>query len=186
MNVQKNINPVDKNSREYLTKQVAGGRYALLLILIFTVVNLAMVLLDTGRYFLFSASVPYYLTMLGMGMDNGFVDAAWNRIDTYTITALAISAVILALYLVCWLLSKKRAGWLTAALVLFCLDTAALLVFAWLLYDSMLTILLDLLLHVWAIWQIAYAVRCSGKLKKLPPEGTPETPTYYGTTPDIE
>lgn len=57
--MQKNVNPVDKNSPEYLLKQIAGGRYSLLLILIFTVVNLVLLLVDSDRYFLFSASVPY-------------------------------------------------------------------------------------------------------------------------------
>lgn len=181
-----NINPENKNSREYLSKQIAGGRYALLLILIFTLVNLLMVLLDTDRYFLFSASVPYYLTLLGIGMDNGFADAVWSRIDTFTITALVISAVILALYLLCWLMSKKRAGWLTAALVLFSLDTIALVALSYLLYGDILTNILDLLLHAWAIWQLAQAVRANGKLKKLPQAGPAAPPRYYGSTPDIE
>ena len=51
-------NVVDKTSPEYLVKQVAGSRSSLLMVLIFTVVNLAMLLLDSGSYFLFSASVP--------------------------------------------------------------------------------------------------------------------------------
>lgn len=52
----KNYTPVDKNSREYLLRQVANGRYSLLLIVILTVVNLIMTILDTNTYFLFSAS----------------------------------------------------------------------------------------------------------------------------------
>lgn len=70
----KNNTPVDKNSREYLLRQVANGRYSLLLIVILTVVNLIMTILDTNTYFLFSASVPYYLVFVGMGIENGFVD----------------------------------------------------------------------------------------------------------------
>ena len=67
----KNNTPVDKNSREYLLRQVANGRYSLLLIVILTVVNLIMTILDTNTYFLFSASVPYYLVFVGMGIENG-------------------------------------------------------------------------------------------------------------------
>ena len=115
----KNNTPVDKNSREYLLRQVANGRYSLLLIVILTVVNLIMTILDTNTYFLFSASVPYYLVFVGMGIENGFVDGAWNVKGTLTYTGLVIALVIVAVYLLCWLLSKKRAGWLTAALVLF-------------------------------------------------------------------
>ena len=167
--MQKNINPVDKNSPEYLLKQVAGGRYSLLLILIFTVVNLVLLLVDANRYFLFSASVPYYFTAFGIGMDS----AVSGGIGTYTITALVISLMILGVYLACWLLSKKHIGWLTAALVLFCVDTAGLLVFSYLFETSNL---LDILLHAWAIYELAYAIRCAGKLKTLTPQ--PERPAY--------
>ena len=147
----RNNTPVDKNSREYLLRQVANGRYSLLLIVILTVVNLVMTILDTNTYFLFSASVPYYLVFVGMGIENGFVDGAWNVKGTLTYTGLVIALVIVAVYLLCWLLSKKRAGWLTAALVLFFVDTVALVVITFALYDSPMGKLVDFLLHIWAI-----------------------------------
>lgn len=141
----RNNTPVDKNSREYLLRQVANGRYSLLLIVILTVVNLIMTILDTNTYFLFSASVPYYLVFVGMGIENGFVDGAWNVKGTLTYTGLVIALVIVAVYLLCWLLSKKRAGWLTAALVLFIIDTVALVVITFALYDR----------APWASWWIS-------------------------------
>ena len=91
----KNNTQVDKNSREYLLRQVANGRYSLLLIVILTVVNLIMTILDTNTYFLFSASVPYYLVFVGMGIENGFVDGAWNVKGTLTYTGLVIALVYL-------------------------------------------------------------------------------------------
>ena len=60
-----------------------------------------------NTYFLFSASVPYYLVFVGMGIENGFVDGAWNVKGTLTYTGLVIALVIVAVYLLCWLLSKK-------------------------------------------------------------------------------
>lgn len=53
----RNNTPVDKNSREYLLRQVANGRYSLLLIVILTVVNLVMTILDTNTYF--CSPLPY-------------------------------------------------------------------------------------------------------------------------------
>ena len=91
----RNNTPVDKNSREYLLRQVANGRYSLLLIVILTVVNLIMTILDTNTYFLFSASVPYYLVFVGMGIEHGFVDGAWNVKGTLTYTGLVIALVYL-------------------------------------------------------------------------------------------
>lgn len=174
--MQKNVNPVDKNSPEYLLKQIAGGRYSLLLILIFTVVNLVLLLVDSDRYFLFSASVPYYFTAFGIGMDS----ALSGGIGTFTITALVISLLILAVYLLCWILSKKRTGWLTAALVLFCVDTVGLLFLSYIFETSNL---LDFLLHAWAIYSLANGVYCAGKLKKL--SAASASPAYY-SGPEIQ
>lgn len=173
--MQKNINPADKNSPEYLSKQIAGGRYSLLLILIFTVVNLIMLLMDANRYFLFSASVPYYFTLFGLGMDS----ILSGGIGTYTITSLVISALILGVYLACWLFSKKKPQWLGAALVLFCIDTAGLLLFTFSLLDSPLVNLTDILLHAWAIYELFQGVRCAGKLKRLSEE---PGAAYYSTS----
>ena len=173
--MQKNVNPVDKNSPEYLLKQIAGGRYSLLLILIFTVVNLVLLLVDSDRYFLFSASVPYYFTAFGIGMDS----ALSGGIGTFTITALVISLLILAVYLLCWILSKKRTGWLTAALVLFCVDTVGLLFLSYIFETSNL---LDFLLHAWAICSLANGVYCAGKLKRSAPRSDAAP---YCTGPEI-
>ena len=178
----RNNTPVDKNSREYLLRQVANGRYSLILIVILTVVNLVMAILDTNTYFLFSASVPYYLVFLGMAIENGFVDGAWNVKGSLTYTGLVIAVVIVAVYLLCWLMSKKRSGWLTAALVLFIIDTVALVGIAFALYESPTTKLVDFLLHIWAIVELVQAVRGSKKLLELPPT---EEPREVYTGPEL-
>lgn len=171
--MQKNVNPVDKNAPEYLTKQVAGGRYSLLLILIFTTINLVFLLLDANRYFLFSASIPYFMTALGMGMDYNLGGT------TYKYTALAISVVILVAYLACWLMGKKHAGWLIAALILFIVDTLGLVFFSFTLLENPWGSILDYLFHGWAIVELIQAVRCAGKLKKLATQA-PTQPVYTG------
>lgn len=169
--MQKNVNPVDKNSPEYLAKQVAGGRYSLLLILIFTTVNLVLLLVDAGRYFLFSASIPYFLTQFGIILDSSVGGT------TYTYTAIAISAVILVAYLVCWFLGKDRMGWLVAALVLFCVDTVGLIFFSFTLLENPMSSIVDFLFHGWALVELIQAVRCGKKLKaqaSTPYTGNPE------------
>jgi hypothetical protein len=159
-------NTVDKTSPEFLQKQAAGARSSLLVVLIFTVVNLAMLLLDAGTYFLFSASVPYYLTAFGMGMDIGI---GAEGIGTFTVVGLGISAVVLVLYLLSWLLSKKRSGWLVAALVLFILDTLALVVLC-LAFDALAESVMDFVFHGWVIIQLIQGVSAGKKLKNLPAE----------------
>jgi len=171
--MQKNVNPVDKNSPEYLAKQVSGGRYSLLLILVFTVVNLVFLLLDADRYFLFSASIPYFMTAFGMGLDGALGGT------TYTNTALVISAVILVVYLVCWFQGKNRTGWLIAALVLFSIDTLGLIYVSFVMLEDPASCIVDFLFHGWAIFELIQAVCCAGKLKKLASRMPPQ-PVYPG------
>ena len=165
-----NKTAIDKNSPEFLQKQVAGARSSLLLVIVFTVVNLAMLLLDSGTYFLFSASVPYYMTAFGMGMDLGMGEAG---IGTFTLIALGISAVVLVLYLVCWLLSKKRPGWIVVAFVAFILDTLALLGLC-LMMDMLVDSIMDLVFHAWVVVSLMQGIIANGKLKKLPAEESQE------------
>ena len=175
---------VDKNSPEYLAKQVASGRYSLLLVVIFTTVNLLFLLLNVDRYFLFSASVPFYMTLICKSIDNGF-SGSLDATGTFTIIALVISVVILGLYLLCWIMSKKRSGWLTAALVLFVLDTVALLAVTVLLLGSVAENLMDYLFHAWAIFSLVQAISANGKLKKLQAEAMITPEGYHGTTPEL-
>lgn len=178
-------NSVDKNSMAYLEGKMASGRHSLLLILLFTVVNLVMVVLDSGTYFLFSASVPYYLTIYAKGLDNGFVDGPWSENGPYTVVALIFSGVILLLFLLCWLLSKKRAGWLVPALVLFVLDTLALAWCTFNIVNDPAGNIVDFVFHFWAIWELLQAIRCGSKRKKLLSEESPEAPAC-GNLPEIE
>ncbi len=155
---------VDKNSREYLTRKVSGARGTLLMVVIFTVVNLVLLLLQADTYFLFSASVPYYFTALGMGMDMGM---GADGIGTFTITALVISAIILVLYFLCWLLAKKRPGWYIVAIVLFVIDTAAFLYMASQL-DLLTSSIIDVVFHGWVLIELIQAVSANKKLQSMP------------------
>ena len=88
----------------------------------------------------------------------------------------------MVVYLLCWLLSKKRAGWLTVALVLFIIDTVALVVITFALYESPVGKLVDFLLHIWVIVELIQAVRGSKKLQELPPT---EEPREVYTGPEL-
>ena len=170
---------MDKNSRGYLEKSFNSSRSTLIGVLLFTVINLVLLVAQSERYFLFSASVPYYLTVLGMVMDS------WGG-SGYMITALVISAVILVVYLVAWLLSKKRRGWLTAAAVLFTIDTVALVWFSIALLENPLVNIMDLVFHVLVLWQLFQGVRAGKKLREMPDDIPMTGARYSGTTPDLD
>jgi len=135
-------------------RDIRAARYALLLILVFSVLNLVLLIVDRSRFFLFSLAVPYYLTLLALGIDNGFTPLRWSEIGSFTQNALVISGMILAVYLLLLLLSRKRPGFLLGALVLFVLDTGALVGLTLLLVSHPWAKLMDLFLHVWAITEL--------------------------------
>lgn len=170
---------VDRNSPEYQQSLYRSGRAVLIGVVILTVVNLGLLLFSSDTYLLCSVSVPYFLTVLGQIMDE-------TRFTTsYTVTALVISVVVLALYVLCWALSKKHPGWLTAGLVLFCVDTVALVIFAFTLTGSTFSFFTDFAFHVLLIVELAMAVRANKKLKAMQ-ASSPVTPEgYRGTTPDL-
>ena len=178
MNRTKQTDASGKNSPAYLQKQINGARQSLLMILIFTLINLVMLVLDSGRYFLFSASVPYYLTAFCMGMDYGM---GGSYFGTFTVVALIVSAVVLAVYLVCWLLSKKKPGWLILALVLFVLDTLVLVLVS-LGFDMLADNILDFIFHAWVIVEMIQAAVSNKKLKALNAQNL-QNPAEFGQPP---
>lgn len=183
--------PIDKNSRQYLSGQVRTGRSAILAILVLTILNIAFLLLNYDRYFLFSASIPYYLTTVCLLVDNGWLDGPIDvtnlQIGKLAVIAIVISIVILAVYLVCWLLSKKKSTGLIIALVFFCIDTVVLIPATLLLLENPTSNILDFVLHAFAIWQLAVGVSAAEKLKKLPAaqETVPAEPERPTASPEF-
>ena len=92
-----------------------NARLSLLLIVLFSVVNVfSMTFGDT--YFLFSAFLPQILVMVGLELTYEAGD------NLYMIVAMVMAVISIVPYLLCWIFSKKRVGWMIAALVFFILD----------------------------------------------------------------
>ena len=137
-------------------------------------INVVLLVTNSDTYFLFSAYVPYLIADLGMlfcGMypseyyDVIFADMEILGKDVFAVI-LGIVAVILVLYLLCWIFSKKRAGWMTVALVFFCIDTGVML----LLNGIDLDMIVDILFHGWVIFSLAGGISAHKKLVNLPEE----------------
>lgn len=157
-----------------LTNKYNSSRNNLLLVVAFTVINLVLLLTGSTTYFLFSASIPYYLPFFGM-MYTGKLPAEYYEgladfqpYPTTVLTVLTVMAVIfIAVYLLCWLLSKKHGfGWLVAALVAFIADT----IFMFVVVGFSTDMILDVVFHVWVIVSLFTGISAAVKLKKLPPE----------------
>lgn len=162
--------------RGQLENRYASARANLLLVVVFTAINLVLLISQSDTYFLFSAFIPYILTSFGVIlcgmypaefyleelMDVEFLD------KSFFVVMLVISLIILGLYLLSWFLSKKRGGWLIFALVFFSLDTLGMFLLGGFSMDS----IVDVLFHAWVIFSLCSGVIAHSKLKKLPPEET--------------
>ena len=144
-------------------RQIAENKYKvargnLLLMIVFTVLNIALLFTGSDMMMLFSATVPYYVAILG-----------WASGDqAFLIVNLVIAAICLMVYLLCWLFSKKHYGWMIAALVLFVLDTLALVGVYLLIGDF--SGIMDLLIHIWVLYYLFVGVKFGRQLKTLPEE----------------
>ena len=160
--------------RQALETKYSNARHNILVILAFTVINVILLVSNSNTYFLFSAYVPYLFAdaaMLLCGMyPSEYYDAEFTGMEFFGkevfAVFMAIVAVILIVYLLCWIFSKKKAGWMIAALAFFCIDTGIML----LLYGIDMEMLVDIIFHGWVIFSLAGGVSAHNKLKKLPEE----------------
>ena len=163
-------NALIKQERVRLAGKYKTSRYNLLLVIIFTVINLVLLVTQSNRYFLFSATVPYFIADIGMTFGGMYPDEFYFETgisplfdSTGFFFFLSIAIVILIFYFICFILSKEhKVGWIIAALVMFSIDTAALL----LLYG--LEGIIDIAFHGWVIFDLASGIKAYNDLKKLP------------------
>lgn len=142
------------------------SRANLLLVIICTVVNLFTVTFS-NTYFLFSATIPmlFPYTMAALVEDPEFMAEVGITAEASTpliITGLVIGLILVLPYLLCWIFSKKRVGWMIASLVFFSIDCLFLL----LTFDT--SIIIDLLIHAWVMFYLVTGVINGKKLKGMP------------------
>ena len=166
-------NNSELTERERLERKYNGARTNLLFALGFTLVNIVLLFTDSTSYFLFSLYVPYYIALFGCilsgKMPAEFYVDEWADLSfldgSFFAIAMGVVAVILILYVLCWIFSKKnRVGWLICAFVFVILDTIATVALLGIAADS----IIDIAFHVWLLVSIIGGVSAHYKLKKIP------------------
>jgi hypothetical protein len=145
------------------TRQLAESKYKaargnLLLMLVFTLLNIVLLFTGSDVMLLFSATIPYYAVIFGILSENA----------VFLMFTVVVAAIALIFYLLCWIFSKKRYGWMVAALVLFLMDTLAM-VGMFLLAEEP-SGFLDLVFHAWVLYYLFIGVTNGRKLKEMPEE----------------
>ena len=175
----KNQQEQQMSERQMLESKFANSRHNLLVVLIFTVINIVLLVTNSNSYFLFSAYIPYMLVDLGMylcgkypaeyyGEEYAFAEFLHG---SFLAIMISVAAIILFFYLLSWIFTKKGSkGWMVFALVFFSLDTAAMLLLNGISSDM----IIDVVFHGWVVYSLATGISAANKLKKLPEEPMPE------------
>ncbi|MBO5066023.1 MAG: hypothetical protein J6D06_07925 [Clostridia bacterium] len=148
--------------------------YNILLVVVFSAINIVMLATNSGSYFLFSAIIPYFIVDYGMFWSGmypaeeyvGIAETDLMDSSFFAITIVVAVVMILA-YLVCWLFARKmKVGALIAALVFFIIDTVGMFY----LYDITSDFVLDIVFHGWVIVSLIIGIVTYFKVKKAQPE----------------
>lgn len=169
-----NAEPVVMTERQKLERRYKSSLSSLLLITVFSGVNLVLLLTNSDRYFLFSAYIPYLLGDYAMFFGGKYPEEYYADIPDMEFFGTEIFAVFVAVavlfvlfYLVCYLFArKKKAIWLIFALALFAVDTIIMFV----VVGFSTSMIMDIIFHAWAIGSLALGIYAYVKLKKLPDE----------------
>lgn len=164
----------------------------ILIVVVFSLINVILLVVGSESYFLFSAFIPYFIADYGMFFCGMYPEEYYYDMqgmvfaDKSTLVfCLVIVAVILLVYFLCWLFAKKKkVAWLTVALILFVIDTVAMLVIAGVSVDM----IIDIVFHAWVIISLISGIVNYNKLKKLPeePESVIEVVDQYENTQNHE
>jgi len=163
-------------ARAYTEAQYTKSCHNILSVIIFTAINIFLLVTNSNVYFLFSAAIPRMLVDFGMFFC-GLYPADYYGGDKslyefwgigFFILTLVGALLILGFYLLCWFLAqkKKKGGWLIVAAVLFVID--CILFFYW--YGFASDMIIDLVFRAWVLISLILGICAYIDLKKMPTE----------------
>lgn len=157
------------NETMLLQKKYDQARGNLMLMIVFTVINIALLISGAGVMFLFSATMPYWFSAF----------AFYFGLTEYYVYA----GIIIFLYLLCWFFSKKHVAWLIGALVMFAVDIV------YLIYVTIdmgeVSSIIDVLIHIWVTYYLITGTYYGLRLKKLAKSTQPDSAFVDSLTSDI-
>lgn len=156
--------------RHTLETRYDKARAGLLLLTVFTLLNMSLVLLGQDLFFLFSASLPYQAVYLGMYRIGKLPDevygAALKEMEfsapSFLIAQTVAAVVLTALFFLCWIRSARRSAYqLTLATLLLAADTVYLIKTAPLGAQTVIDLMMHALILFYLLSGIVAAMRLS-------------------------
>lgn len=156
------------DNKEYIkvSKEIKNYKIArtnIMVFIIFTIVNMFMLFADV--YFLFSIYSSTSFFVAGV---------VWKEVygNSFLVLGFAIGLLILAVFFVFWLLSKKHRWSMIVLLILFSLDSVLLIVDCIsAMKEGAFSLLVDIVFHALMMYYLVLGVKSSGELQKHFPQG---------------
>ena len=154
-------------ARKELLVRLVGGNLTVLISVLLTVVNIVIAVAASRTPILYNLTMPYYAVTWGKALDNNFAADGWPVNGQYTWIGIAVAAVLLAVYVLMVLMSRRHPGWSIAMLVLFCLDTLSLFFVGAFLLNNPQSIVVDACIHFWIIFILSRQIWAAVNLRRL-------------------
>ena len=164
---------------EILTARYTNARRNILILIIFTVLNIFLALTGSSVYLLFSAYIPYTLVETGLFVCGMYPEEIYEEIHSapyHTIEfpsigilyiLVIVAAFVLLWYFISWKATRKASfGWMLFTLIYFALDTVVMLLVRGISFGD----IFDLLFHGWVLYSLTAGILALHKLRNLPEE----------------
>ena len=142
-----------RNTLEAHKKRYQAARADLLIMIVLTVANIVLLFVGSDTMMLFSAMIPYISVINGYFYNGGII---------YYV----IAAVVIALYILCWFMSKKKYPWLIVATVLFALDSVYLVELC-VVSGDFASSTIDFIIHALVLYYLIAGIITGKKLKEI-------------------
>jgi hypothetical protein len=147
--------------KEILPRPIVYGRMVLLLMIVFTFLNIILYYMNSKISFPYSAFTPYFAVIFG-----DYLSATTGSL-IFIIVFYIVALLFFAIYIFGWFASRKKFGWFIVVSIIYTLDTA-FMTYA-LIGTSGMELFINLALHAFIIYAFVnaalYPIREKNRLK---------------------
>lgn len=142
-----------------LQRRIQAARGNLILVIIFTIANIMSYWFQFGFMMPFSAFIPFTI------FDFSYYFSVELNDPNLFIGGIILASGVILLYIMGYVLSKKKPEWLTFMLVMYVFDTVVMLYLFIGIFAFNSTMILDILFHIWVLYYFTNGVLAVNKLK---------------------
>ena len=142
-----------------IQRRIQAARGNLILVIIFTIANIMSYWFQFGFMMPFSAFIPFTI------FDFSYYFSVELNDPNLFIGGIILASGVILLYIMGYVLSKKKPEWLTFMLVMYVFDTVVMLYLFIGIFAFNSTMILDILFHIWVLYYFTNGVLAVNKLK---------------------